>query len=880
DNIAQSGGGMYLIDGGTSVLQMKGGSFTNNKSLEAWGIGGAIVCQNSSFGIYDSVIQDNSAEGADSSGGGIDFYDGEYASHTVQNCLITGNSAVGNGGAISCEIFTGPDILNCTFSGNSVLGHGGGIYVDWSSTFLGDPPTHVTNCIFDDCDNQAIYEGGSASDVTVETCDFYNNQHSDYYDFDTFQILDGTAVDPCSYDHDPMFVFGPLDDYYLDASSPLIDAGIGNASSICEPVDSNCLSDYTVLVSGVPDSDEVDLGYHRDSVTVPQYILTITVTAGIGNVEAYPEPDAATGKYYPGMIVRLEAIPSRNYRVQSWGGGTLFDYSPSPVSYVIMSSDRDVTIAFEPTAILYVGDDADYPTITSAIHAAGDGDMIIIPTGIWQEPMSNISNGILIDKGVIISSENPDDPDCVANTIIDGLRGTNDYVRGAFTFDFFVTGAVLDGLTIRNCGGRVGHSRNGDRNRGHPNGYDGGWNYGGAIIIQQGADPIIRNCIITDNVAHAGDGGNGSGATNNANAGRGGWGGMALGGAVYCDVSSSPTFENCEITNNSVKGRDGGDGGNYATNGGTGNYGGSYSIAGDFFFDPFSLDITFIEGDLWEVFQSDYFSFGFSFGTGLGYGGDYRWYSGYGGAVYCDQGSVVTFTDCVVTGNRAFGGMSGKGGTIGSGSTRTYEPLIRYVIPSYGGGVYSAAGSTTTFTRCEISDNLAERVGVDFQDGWLAIDTSALPVAYRLDPYLGHGGGVAVEDGSTVVFDDCQISNNEAAIGGGIYWTDDTIMTISDCNVVDNIAYRGAGLHTVKGGDTTSMIIRSLITGNDATVQPEAFPDPDGSDPPVPPEVIFGRGAGLYNASANINIIDSVFARNEVSASGGGIYFSDTNAEV
>ena len=86
----------------------------------------------------------------------------------------------------------------------------------------------------------------------------------------------------------------------------------------------------------------------------------------------------------------------------------------------------------------------------------------------------------------------------------------------------------------------------GDRNAGHPDGYDGRPDMGGAIMIMNGASPTIKNCIIRDNLAHGGDGGNGV-SDQTANSGRGGWAGWARGGGVWCGPNSSPTFINCLI---------------------------------------------------------------------------------------------------------------------------------------------------------------------------------------------------------------------------------------------------------------------------------------------------------------------------------------------
>jgi hypothetical protein len=360
-----------------------------------------------------------------------------------------------------------------------------------------------------------------------------------------------------------------------------------------------------------------------------------------------------------------------------------------------------------------------------------------------------------------------------------------------------------------------------------------------AIRVASGGGPVIKNCVIRDNVVIGGNGGDGTGATQDENAGRGGWGGLAWGGAVYCGENSSPTFINCRIIDNEARGGNGGDGGNDTHPGGEENYGGNWSRRGTpgypaLDIDPYRLNITAVTNDdLWHVW---------------GYLGDYRWYSGYGGGVFCSTGSTVTFTDCTVSGNLAQGGMSGQGG-LDYLSERPEEPLIPYEIPSFGGGVYCAADSTVTFTDCTITDNISSEPNV--------------PPNNRLDPYLGHGGGVCAEDAATVIFTDCTFSENEAAVGGGIHFADANAV-ISDCNFTSNLAFHGGGLFGEHGPAT---VLRSNFTNNIAV-----------SDPNEPNVVILGEGGGLHLWATEADIIDCNIKSNQAEASGGGVFFGGEGA--
>jgi len=209
-----------------------------------------------------------------------------------------------------------------------------------------------------------------------------------------------------------------------------------------------------------------------------------------------------------------------------------------------------------PARTIYVqaNGTGDYPTIQAAIDAATDGDVVVLQPGIYSGPGNRDID--FLGKAITVRSVDPDDPDIVADTIIDS-NGTESEPHRAF---YFHRGedpdSLLSGLTITNGyavdGGGIccdksspvitnctitGNQTIGDLFRW------GCWDGGGAgVCCKNFSSPTISKCIITANVAHAiilasAELANGQG------------------GGLYCS-ESSPTIKDCQITRN--KGAHGG----------------------------------------------------------------------------------------------------------------------------------------------------------------------------------------------------------------------------------------------------------------------------------------------------------------------------------
>ena len=175
---------------------------------------------------------------------------------------------------------------------------------------------------------------------------------------------------------------------------------------------------------------------------------------------------------------------SRNSSSTPWGKITVFT-----VAFAIAGTAS--------AKVIYVDDHpaAHFRGIQAAIDDANDGDIIVVGEG-WYEENINF-NG----KNITLRSTDPNDPNIVIATVIDG-DGNGSVVTISDRAD---KNCVLNGFTIVN---------------GHDDGSGGG-------IDCQGSSPTIANCIIRGNSA--------------------GW----YGGGMYHDVGS-PTLTNCTFLGNSA----------------------------------------------------------------------------------------------------------------------------------------------------------------------------------------------------------------------------------------------------------------------------------------------------------------------------------------
>jgi hypothetical protein len=247
--------GFYFHNNEDANSVLNGFTITNGYSYDR---GGGIYCYRSSPKIINCIICHNLVETWDWFGGGGGMYN-KSSNPTINNCIFSENVVNadpregGYGGGMNNES-SSPVITNCTFVHNSIdfrwanEGEGGGIFNVYNSTPV------LTNCIF--WNNKD--ESG-----TIETSQIYSHNNSQpVINYSCVQGWTGDLGGIGNIGDNPLFVSGPLGDYYLSqvaagqgSDSPCVDAGSEQASALG-------MSIHTTRTDEIFDSGIVDMGYH------------------------------------------------------------------------------------------------------------------------------------------------------------------------------------------------------------------------------------------------------------------------------------------------------------------------------------------------------------------------------------------------------------------------------------------------------------------------------------------------------------------------------------------------------------------------------------------------------------------------------------------
>ena len=471
--------------------------------------------------------------------------------------------------------------------------------------------------------------------------------------------------------------------------------------------------------------------------------------------------------------------------------------------------------------------------IQDAVAIAASGDDILVTNGVYDAggavtPGHQLQCRVAVTNAVTVRSVNGPDGTVILGA---GPSGSN-AMRGVYMHDT----ATLIGFTISNCftqteaeGGSSVHDMSG----------------AGVFMDNGGGTPaaLVSNCILMANEAAA-SGGGAYGLTpmsvmdcvflqNDA----------ASGGGCY---QNGGRLARSSFVQNQASVASGYGGGAYLNGGSiagctfltnTARFGGgAYAYAAD------SVRDTWFGGNMatnpsyLSVNGGGLYNNGAALISNCWFAGNVTvWYEGYGGGLYCADGTVL---DCLFVGNWAnFGGGAG----LVHAEAMRCTALSNNIFQADGAGFYvSNAILRDSLASCNATE-FGSGAGIAALAGALVSNCTAMG-----NTALGWtGGGILCQDNALAL--DCVACSNRASQGGGISLVG---ATARRCRVFANTA---TGLHG--GGidlDAGSLAELCTVVGNCAPYQ--------------------GGGMYLYGAATAAN---SFVTGNISSNEGGGIYLGD-----
>jgi parallel beta-helix repeat protein len=593
DGSSNYGGGVYNY---FSIPTLNNCTIQGNS---ATGIGGGIYNDDLSPTFKNCIIQNNNAE----KGGGIA---NNSSSAQLTNCLIVFNSSSDTGGGMY-SLGGSPLLTNCTITENFSANSGGGM------SFTSSSPTIYNSII---CRNISSTNWSNQihsylySNVILN----YSCYSNDYRDIGS----DGHgrySPDANCIHSNPQFV-NPTNDFRLTEASPCIDAG--NESYNIETTDIRRFGfSRKLLKSNAATTGPIDMGAY-------EYKKGTDAEAS-GPLRIYVKRDASgadNGTNWANAYTSLQtALTNATPFYEIWvAAGT---YKPT--------TGTDIYVSFSLK------------------------DHITIYGGFAGNETSIDQRNWVINETILSGDLNNDDSITGSGAT---LSINNNYDNSNYVINNFYVGntSVLDGFTIK--GGRAPSGQNG-----------GGINnisspiqlnnciikensayYFGGGMYNQGASPIVTNCVFLKNHAYAGGG--------------------------FYNNSGTPILNNCTFSDNFASSYGGGINGgslfncsivnNYTSGGGGGyvSFGESNTVTNC----SISGNIALNGAGLYLVTGSSAQFFNCIISGNHG--------SNSGGGVFVDSGSSPILNNCTITKNSSANG----GGIYFESGTESYIPVLNNSI--------------------------------------------------------------------------------------------------------------------------------------------------------------------------------------------------------
>jgi len=539
-----------------------------------------------------------------------------------------------------------------------------------------------------------------------------------------------------------------------------------------------------------------------------------------------------------------------------------------------------------PVVLTVCPSGCDYTSIQAAIDASATGNSVLVKAS--GSPYSENIVFDVLDDGVIVKTDG-------GTVIIQGATSSTNLPVVKF-IDAVSPAPILDGFTIDN------QTHNLDQS--------------GGLLVQGGANPTIKNCVIAGNLELGTDGDSRSGGVTitqggatiencligSATPGSGNHG--RYGGGIFATTTAGGPY-NLTITNSTIR------------------YNSAYSGGGGAYFTSFNGAINVTDSILDENSISNSGAGGGIYLIGTGATVDLTNSSISnntsnltGGAGIYSQSplsiSGSTIDGNVIAGNRGGGiyltganaALTMTGGTVSNHSGNQYgagiymtgstaaEPLTitnttisGNTVTGIGGGIYlDTLSNPAIFTNVTVSNNSAASWtgGLHSTGAPLTLSSSTITA----NSAVQWAGGLYVGAATANVTDDSIISSNYARGGGGAYVTSGATLNVTDSTIASNTTFNSSGGGITNNASTVNLT-RSYLKGNWAAANGGGLSNAGaGGSATLTSTIVSGNvggihtydmGGGIYNdGSAVLNLYSNTIAGNYATRRGGGLYAAPT----
>ncbi|WP_168442497.1 right-handed parallel beta-helix repeat-containing protein [Pontiella desulfatans] len=486
DCIFRNNTGAYY-GGGANKTVATGCSFVDNEAYQ--GGGGYQVA------ATDCTFQNNTSSGE---GGGL-YYG------TATNCLFVGNVAAGSGGGLCSSTAIG-----CAISGNRAGGYGGGLYLSTA--------THCTIT-----ENTASVGGGMAYGQAYNSI-LWNNTATD-----NSATTYNTTIQSCclpDYTANGSITNNPqlLSISHLAATSPCL--GAGNAAyAVGTDIDGEeWLAAPAIgcdeIIPGAVEGAIICRNDLPERIAEGQPIFFTAYVEGAVTRTVLDFGDGSAAVTNATTLTHSHAWTYGNYHVVLTGYNDSYPGGISTTNTVFVRRDLTTTIYVSDADGNDSNDGESWATAKKTIQAGVDvqdyaGGLVLVSNGTYS-----VTAEIIVEKDIRIQSVNG----ATLTTIQGDTQHQCLYLNNR--------NCLVEGFTIKKAGGYSVHGTSG----------------GGAIYCS-GINPVVSNCIITEN--NSGGYGGGvmwRGTANNCtfskNTASNGPGGMQSGSANDCLFLDNTTVNN------------------------------------------------------------------------------------------------------------------------------------------------------------------------------------------------------------------------------------------------------------------------------------------------------------------------------------------------